>query len=134
MPYLCLLQAKRYSMVVNNPPLRRWFRRSPYVIATLYLSSGLVEFVVRPPFLESDANLPFMVLASDAVILLPLAFYSGVSAVVFLFTAFKTGEGTALRIQNLCGAVALAGLALLSIHTLVWRGIRGFPATAWLPM
>lgn len=126
--YICLLQAKRYSLVSNKPRLRRWFRRGPYVVVALYIASGLVEFVVRPPFLESDANLPFMILVSDALILLPLAGYSGVSAIVFLFTAFKDGTRAALRIQNLCGAAALAGLAILSVHTLVWRAIR-----VWVP-
>lgn len=122
--YVCLLQARRYTLARSSAWLRKWFGRAPYVIGVGYLTGGVVEFVVRPPFLESDAGLPAAVLFSDTLALVPLAAYAGAAAIVFSVAARKRGERLNVKAQNVCGAVALGGLAVLALHTLAWRAIR----------
>lgn len=122
--YVSLLQARRYTLARRSGRLRRWFGRSPYVIGAGYLTSGAVEFVVRPPVLDSGAALPATTLFSDALVLVPLAIYAGATAVVFFLAAWKRAEGVNPKVQNVCGAVALGGLAILALHTFAWRAGR----------
>ena len=125
--YACMVQAKRYSVVRDeSPTLRTWFERSWWVIGAAFLCSATLEFVLRPPILESDESLPPATLFADAVVLVPLATYAALSCSVFVRTLWRNREvfDWARRLQNLCGGLALGGLTALAIHTLVWRAVR----------
>lgn len=122
--YVSLLQARRYTLVRRSDRLRGWFGRAPYVIGAGYLTSGIVEFVVRPPILDSGAPLPVTTMFSDALVLVPLAIYAGATAIVFSLAVWKRTESLGLKVQNACGAVALGGLTILALHTLAWRAGR----------
>lgn len=125
--YACMVQAKLYSLVRDeSPALRRWFGRSWWVILAAFVGSGTLEFVLRPPVLESDQSLPSPVLVADATVLLPLAAYAALSSSVFLRTLWRNMGAShwSPKVQNFCGGIALGGLAVLALHTLAWRAAR----------
>ncbi len=125
--YACMVQAKRYSIVRDeSSTLCTWFERSWWVIGAAFLSSATLEFVLRPPVLESDESLPPATLFADAAVLVPLATYAALCCSVFVRTLWRNREMSdwARRLQNLCGGLALGGLTALAIHTLVWRAVR----------
>lgn len=125
--YACMMQARRYSLVRDeSPALQRWFGRSWWVIAATFFGSGALEFLLRPPVLESDESLPSTILIADAVVLVPLAAYSALSCSVFARTLWRNRASYDLprRLQNLCGGLALGGLTVLTLHTLTWRWFR----------
>ncbi len=126
--YTCLMQSRRYSLVVNNDRLHSWFGRAVYVIGAGFLVGGGVELIVRPPVLESDENLPAWILISDATVLTPLVVYAALASYVFFGTLWGNAGASGLgpMVQNACGMVALAGVSLLALHTFVWRGLRVF--------
>lgn len=122
--YVCLLQARKYALIRGHGSLRYLFLKCPRVLLACYGLGAMMEFAFRPPVLDSDAGLPPLVLVSDAVILAPLIGYAGASGLVFFLTALKKGGRLSNRLQNLCGTLALGGIAVLGLHTSLWRAIR----------
>lgn len=130
--YACGMQLREYSYFTEPLPasrrwVKRWYTRSVPVVVSSFALGGLAELIIRPAFLESDAPLPPLVVVSDGLILLPLAFYAALACFVFgrtllgnAATRFRDG------MENFCGVVALGGLSLLALHTLAWRAVRAF--------
>lgn len=124
--YACLVQARRYSLSHRTSWVHRTLMAGPYIVWAGFLFTATLDVWRHPPVLEVTEPLSLWSTGYNAAFVVPLAFYSGFTACVFLKAINEPVRFASVRnrlrrnLQNVCSAMVMGGFAFLAVSTYAW--------------